>query len=335
MYLRAVRQIVVLGIAGGFLGTGSGHAQDNSYVYSCHTSGGPYYNDYGIKPVPGSTRAKNYVDSVTFDGPVDLTGAELRQVVTSLKAEEFEREANWLEKVQDTLRQPWLDHGYDKAEVIAKAAPVGGDDGRYAITAHVDEGLQYRVGRIDFIVEDSDYVENSSSPDKPSLHRLPADADHLGFANSEKRPVFPLEELRSLMPLRDGDIFDNRKIRYGLNALNELYGEHGYIDFTAEPITNIDDEHQTISLKIDLVEEKQFHIGKIELQGLDTSTRSALIWNIKTGDVFNNEVVRKFFHDNESNFPAGSYWATEPEMVRNMKTSTVDITFTFGACTGR
>ena len=101
----------------------------------------------------GSSRAKNYVDSVTFDGPVVLTGAELRQVVTSLKVEEFKREANWLEKVQDTLRQPWLDHGYHKAEVIAKAAPVGGDDGRYAITAHVDEGLQYRVGRIDFLAE--------------------------------------------------------------------------------------------------------------------------------------------------------------------------------------
>jgi outer membrane protein assembly factor BamA len=296
----------------------------------------PYTIEYATKPGSrGSTRAKNYVDSVTFDGPIDLTGEELEQVITSLKAEEFEREANWLEKVQDTLRQPWLDHGYHKAEVIAKAAPVGGDDGRYAITAHVDEGLQYRVGRIDFIAENSGYVENSSSPGKPSLYRLPADTDGLGSANSGKRPVFPLEELRGLMPLRDGDIFDNRKIRDGLNALNELYGEHGYIDFTAEPITNIDDEHQTISLKIDLVEEKQFHIGKIDVQGLHPTARSALIWNIKNGDVFNNEVVRKFFDDNKSNFPAGSYWAKDPEMVRDMKTSTVDITFTFGSCSGR
>ena len=61
-----------------------------------------------------------------------------------------------------------------------------------------------------------------------------------------------------------------------MNALNELYGEHGYIDITAEPMTDIDNEHQTISLKIDLVEEKQFHVGKIEVQGLDPSTEKRL-----------------------------------------------------------
>src|ERR1700722_657383 len=332
MYLRAARQFAVLALACWFLGAGTAHAQDSSSHYSCCPPGA--LCDPVIKG-SGSTRAKNYVDSVTFDGPVDLTGVELRQVVTSLKAEEFEREPNWLGKVQDTLRQPWLDHGYHKVEVIAKAAPVGGDDGRYAIAAHVDEGLQYRVGRIDFITENSDYVENSSSPDKPSLHRLPEVTDGLGSADSKKRPVFPFEELRSLMPLRDGDIFDNRKIRDGLNALNELYGEHGYIDFVAQPITNIDDEHQTISLKIDLVEEEQFHIGKIEVQGVDPSTRSALIWNIKTGDVFNKKTVKKFFDYNKSNFPAGSYWARDPEIVRNLKNSTVDMRFTFVSCPGR
>jgi outer membrane protein assembly factor BamA len=333
MYLRAARQFAVLALAWSFLGTGTAHAQDSSSHYSCCPPGA--FCDPVMKAKSGSTRAKNYVDSVTFDGPIDLTGEELEQVITSLKAEEFERDGNWLEPVEHALLQPWLDHGYFKVRVTAKGAPVGGDDGRYAITAHVDEGLQYRVGRVDFIADNSGYLENSSSPDKPSLYRLPADTDGLGSANSEKRPVFPLEELRSLMPLRDGDIFDNRKIRDGLNALNELYGEHGYIDITAEPMTDIDNEHQTISLKIDLVEEKQFHVGKIEVQGLDPSTRSALIWNIKTGDVFNNEMIRKFFDDNKPNFPAGSYWAKDPEMVRNMKTSTVDLKFAFGSCSGR
>ena len=54
------------------------------------------------------------MDSVTFDGPIDLTGEELEQVITSLKAEEFERDGNWLEPVEHALLQPWLDHGYFK-----------------------------------------------------------------------------------------------------------------------------------------------------------------------------------------------------------------------------
>ena len=68
---------------------------------------------------------------------------------------------------------------------------------------------------------------------------------------------------------------------------------------------------------------------------VDPSTRSVLIWNIKTGDVFHDDMLRQFFDDNKSNFPAGSYWAKAPEMVRNVKTSTVDKTFTFGSCPGR
>jgi outer membrane protein assembly factor BamA len=339
MYLRAVRQVVVLALAWWFLGAGSGHAQNSSSHYFCCPPSA--FCDPVMKARSGSARPQNYidtkyyVDSVAFDGPVDLTGSELQQVVTLLKETEFDRLPNWLERVQDALRQPWLDHGYYKVEVIAKAAPVGGDDGRYAITAHVDEGLQYRVGSIDFSAENSDYVENSDSPDKPSLHRLPAYTDGSGFANSEKRPVFPPDELRSLMPLRDGDIFDNRKIRDGLNALNEFYGQHGYLNFVAEPITHIDDKHQIISLRINVDEGRQFHIGKIEVQGLEPSIRHSLIWNIKTGDAFNVKAVQKFFDDNKPNFPVGSYWGSDPQIVRNMKTSTVDINLTFLSCPDR
>jgi outer membrane protein assembly factor BamA len=292
---------------------------------------------YGIKPGSrGLTRAKNYVDSMTFGGPVDLSGAELQQVVTSLKAEEFEREPNWLERVQDSLRQPWLDHGYHKVvEVTAKAAPVGGDDGRYAITAHLDEGFQYRLGRINFRADsDADFEKYESSAGITLLRQKTADSDEPGSLD-RSRPVFSPEELRSLMPLRDGDIFNNRQIREGLNALNEFYGEHGYINFVAQPITDVDEQHQIISPRIDLLEGRQFHIGKTEVWALDPSTRNALIWNMKTGDVFNNEKVHRFFDDNKSNCPAGSYRAKDPEMVSDLKTSTVDINFTFVSCPGR
>ena len=137
------------------------------------------------------------------------------------------------------------------------------------------------------------------------------------------------------MPLRDGDIFDNQKIRDGLNALNQFYGEHGYLNFVAEPITDIDDKHQIISLRINVDEGRQFHIGKIEVQGLEPSIRHSLIWNIKTGDAFNVKAVQKFFDDNKPNFPVGSYWGSDPQIVRNMKTSTVDINLTFLSCPDR
>jgi outer membrane protein assembly factor BamA len=148
----------------------------------------------------------------------------------------------------------------------------------------------------------------------------------------QNRPVFSPEELRNSMPLQEGDILNVEKVREGLDALKLLYGAHGYIDFVAVPNTEIDDEHQTVSLLFELDEERQYRIGKIEVFGLDARSESALIWKIKTGDVFNNEALRAFLDENQSNFPAGSYWAEDPNIVRHAKTGTVDVEFTFKSC---
>ncbi len=64
--------------------------------------------------------------------------------MASLKDKEFERDSDWLDDVRKLLLHPWFNQGSSQVKMIVQAAPVGGDDGRYAITAHVDEGLQYR-----------------------------------------------------------------------------------------------------------------------------------------------------------------------------------------------
>jgi len=39
------------------------------------------------------------------------------------------------------------------------------------------------------------------------------------------------------------------------------------------------------------------------------------------------KAVQKFFADNKADFPAGPYWAKDPEMVRNLKIAPVDSTY--------
>jgi hypothetical protein len=333
MRLWTVPQLLLLGLAGLYFCDANARAQSTSH-YSCCPPGA--FCDYGMKPISrrNSHSPQIYIDSLNFDGPIHLSAASLKQLLTSLKENEFSSDFTSLEEIEEWLRNPWLDQGYFKVNVSVEAKPVGGDDGRFAITAHVDEGLQYRVGRIEFRANPgTDYEKVDSWVDGPRVLKLsdPHDTD----SSDPYRPAFPLEELRNSVPLQEGDVLNVEKVREGLDALKRLYSAHGYIDFVASPLTETDDEHQTVSILIELAEEKQYRIGKIEVYGLDASWQSTLIWKIKTGDVFNNEALQAFFDENQSNFPAGSYWAEDPKIVRHPKTGTVDVEFTFKSCSGR
>ena len=82
--------------------------------------------------------------------------------------------------------------------------------------------------------------------------------------------------MRSLFPLKDGDIFSREKIAKGLDNLRKAYGEYGYINFTAVPSTNFDDEKKLANLEIDVDEGKQFYVRRIEFVG-NTTTRDKVI----------------------------------------------------------
>lgn len=331
----AVAQLLFLGLGGLCFCDANAGAQSTSHYSCCPPEASC---DPGIKPIsrrnPHSPQI--YIDSLAFDGPIHLRATSLKQLLTTVKLDKFGTDFTSPEEIEEWLQNPWQDEGYFKIRVSAEAKPVGGGyDGRYAITAHVDEGLQYRLGRVEFRADSDPNSDDYGTPGKPLPRRKPSSEDTPDSIELAARPVFPLEELRNLIPLQEGDIFSAEKVREGLDALKRLYGAHGYIDFVAEPITDIDDERQTVSLLFDLAEEKQYRIGKIEVYGLDASWRNALIWKIKSGDVFNNDAVQEFLDDNQYNFPAGSYWAEDPKIVRHANIGTVDVEFTFKSCSGR
>src|SRR5205807_8786331 len=77
--------------------------------------------------------------------------------------------------------------------------------------------------------------------------------------------------LRQLFPIKDGDVFDTHLIQKGLDNLRKAYGEIGYINFTAVPDTQIDDEKKLLTLNVDVEEGKPFFIRRIEFQGNNTT----------------------------------------------------------------
>ena len=98
--------------------------------------------------------------------------------------------------------------------------------------------------------------------------------------------------LRRLFPIKDGEVFNVDAIRKGLENLRKAYGEYGFINFTAVPDSEIDDDKRLITMKIDCDEGKQFSVRRIEFKG-NTTTRDKVIRRelaIEEGQLYNSRL---------------------------------------------
>jgi len=125
------------------------------------------------------------------------------------------------------------------------------------ITIPIEEGDRYRLGTITF---------------------------------KNNKAISNVAALRSLFPMKDGEIFSREKVAKGLENLRKAYGTDGYINFTSVPDTKFDDEKKIVNLEIDVDEGKQFYVRRIEFQG-NTTTRDKVIRReiaLEEGQVYNS-----------------------------------------------
>ena len=98
--------------------------------------------------------------------------------------------------------------------------------------------------------------------------------------------------LRSLFPIKDGEVFSREKIAKGLESLRKAYTEFGYINFTSIPNTTFDEDKKLVFLDIDVDEGKQFSVRRIEFRG-NTTTRDKVIRReivLEEGQVYNSRL---------------------------------------------
>jgi len=218
------------------------------------------------------------------------------------------------EDMEVGIRGLYQDHGYYKVDVNATELKtvdlhrpglpiplplIGADHGKATnITIKIEEGDQYRMGKISF---------RSADPDQ-------------GL-------VFKPDYLARVFPLKEGDIFSSTKIRKALDDYRKLYGQYGYIDFTPTPLTEADDVKKIINLTMEFDQQKQFFVRRIEFSG-NTTTRDKVIRRqilLDEGQVFNNRLWElSILRLNQ----LGYFDAIKPEnadLKRNVKAGTVDI----------
>jgi outer membrane protein assembly factor BamA len=240
------------------------------------------------------------IAELSFEGNLHLAIADQDQIATSLKERTYSGELDGVvSEVEERVRRAWQDHGYVKVQAHGDASVLTSSPAseRIAVTVQLDEDQQYRLEDIRF---------------------------------NNNRAISNVDALRSLFPLKDGDIFSREEIAKGLDNLRFAYRQLGFINFTSIPNTQFNDERQTISLVIDIDEGKQFHVSRVSLLGLDDHVLEDSL--LKRGNVYDQRVVDLFLQEHASSLPSGASPDPRVDLRLDERAATVAITFDFRAC---
>ena len=171
----------------------------------------------------------------------------------------------------ENIRDLYRDHGYFYAlpkEPETKMVDTGrrwpfffwswGHGKKVDIKIGVEEGVQYRLGTF-----------------------------HIRGAK-----LFKEDKLALVLGMKPGDTFALSKVRKAIENYTKLYGQFGYINFTASPDLEPDNRKKLINLALDFEDDNQFTVHRIEFSG-NTKTRDKVIRRellLDEGGVFSSQL---------------------------------------------
>jgi outer membrane protein assembly factor BamA len=251
---------------------------------------------------------KVVIEEVELEGSL-LPKAAQEQLVNSLKEREWEEGSKWVADLETMViraeDEGWPDRvnqGYLGFSVGASWKPVWREAGllHVQVTVKINEGQPKRLENIEFHWID----------------------EHLG------PPLFDSSELRKLVPLKDGEIYNRDKYQAGLSAVAGVYKERGFIECTITSHLAMNDEKQTLALVLEIKQGQRYYWGNIRVIGLSPELETILRARLAKDSVVNPKVIADFCQEYKSLLPVGASPETT-EWLRNEKLAIVDMTFDF------
>jgi outer membrane protein assembly factor BamA len=258
------------------------------------------------------------VAQLTFAGDSALSLPVQDEIAKSLREHDYDDNKEGMNELLERVRDAWQHHGYFNVKVEHDGSQTLAEDSEsrtVAITVNVDAGKQYRLDKIHF----GNIPSNGS-------RRLPLNPISPGQQVTD-------EQLRAFFPIQHEDIFDTHKIQQGLEELRRAYGARGFINFAAVPSMEIDDLSGRITLLVELDEGKQFHLGRVEVTGLDSEVLRKLLQDsgLVPGSVFDAVRYEDFARQSQETLRD---FRAEDDVERRIheESGTLDLTFHVRGC---
>jgi outer membrane protein assembly factor BamA len=136
--------------------------------------------------------------------------------------------------------------------------------------------------------------------------------------------VFGAAKLRSVFPLKRGDLFERDKIAGGLNGLRKLYTSEGFVGFAGVSETQTLSD-ATIVLSLSITEGPQYRMGKLEiLAQKEMADRLREEWQLPEGAAFDLSYIDEYIGANRFLLPLG-FTARDVQLVRDCPGASIEV----------
>jgi outer membrane protein insertion porin family len=211
--------------------------------------------------------AKSGVLGVNFLGNKEYSDNDLRDVVVTEKTlwyKFFSNNANYdpdrLEYDKEQLRKHYRNRGFYDFRVISAIAELAPDKNGFAVTYTLDEGPQYKFGKIT--------VETA-------LKKLDKDL------------------LQQLVPIHSGDLYEDERIEGATDSLTFAAGAAGFASVDVRPKYTANPSTKTVDVIFQVNEGPRVYVNRIDVVG-NTQTLDYVIrreMNLVEGDAYNRALV--------------------------------------------
>jgi outer membrane protein insertion porin family len=210
---------------------------------------------------------KSGVIRVNFLGNKAFSDNDLRDVVVTEQShwwKFFSSNANYdpdrLEYDKEQLRKYYRNRGFYDFRVSSAVAELSPDKNGFLVTYTLDEGPEYRFGKIDVQTE---------------LQKLDKNV------------------LKALIPFRRGDTYQDEKIEQATDALTFAAGAAGFAFVDVRPRYTPNRARGTVDVTFDVREGPRVYVDRIDIVG-NTRTLDYVIrreMNVTEGDAYNRVLV--------------------------------------------
>ena len=140
--------------------------------------------------------------------------------------------------------------------------------------------------------------------------------------------VFPADALRQKLGLQLNQPANAVELAHDIEAMQQLYGTHGYMQCRIQATPEIDDTQSTVRYAISIDEGGVYKMGDLEIQGLDSRTTARLqgTWNLRSGDTYDSSYPARFL---QQVYKEMGDWNVAVHESLNRKDLTVDVTLRF------
>jgi outer membrane protein assembly factor BamA len=143
--------------------------------------------------------------------------------------------------------------------------------------------------------------------------------------------ALPADKLRELIHQKPGQPADAVALGSDVEAMKKLYGTLGYMAAAIQVVPTLDDAHATVRYQIRVDDGDLFHMGDLEIQGLDPheTVRVTAKWTLAKNDSYDSSYPRRFVKEVLKTVLVDGEWNISIHEMPEAADKTVDVNVKF------